>query len=349
MDLSDEIQTLLNMMSIQGKLRLVGSSRQKNILYSGDFDCNETVLIRPNTAGIFQKHIKKIEKHPHTYIMDFKAGIVPKFAVLSGELNKEGKLVGFDKEQSKTIFSALKEFIPAPEYAEGVALLDGINSGMDWMEAKSFFKYQFVHWSVSEILAGKKTHYGADVDLAESFEQNAPVKLDIVSLLYNNRFVELTCIYMMKKGKRFISPPGELENIENDALFYLESKNYYKYLKRVYSLSVIHENTDLSAKLEDFFNSKNGLLYVFAVSLEVLIHMYENLKNIPAKKVNYELDIFRTFISKYGKEEFATELEALRNGINASKLSKLHQSAYDLLQVRTKAFLQELEGIGPIE
>ena len=349
MELSDEIQTLLNMMSIQGKLKVVGSSQQKNILYSGDFDCNDTVLLRPNTAGIFQKRIKKLEKHPHTYIMDFKAGLVPKYEVLSGDLNDDGKLGGFNKEQSLTIFSSLKSSIPAGEYAEGVALLEGLGNGMDWMKAKSFFKYQFVHWTVSEILAGKKTHYGVEVTLADAFEQKAPVKLDVVSLLYNNRFVELSCIYFMKKGKRFISDPGELENIENDALYYLESKNYYKYLKRVYSLSVIHKNTELSKKLEDFFNSKNGVLYIFTVSLEVLIHMYENLKNIPAKKVSYELDIFKTFISKYGKEEFATELDSLRTSINASKLGKLHDSAYDLLQVRTKAFLQTLEGKQGVE
>lgn len=342
MEVSSEIEHIMGMLSVQGKLRLLGSSAREKILYSADFDCNEVVLVKPSVVGQFQRMAKKLEKHPHTYISDFKAGAVPKYEVLGGEL-KGDKLVGFDKEQSLAVFRSLKGLIEPADYAEGLALLEGLQTPAEWLTAKAFFKFHVVHWSVAELLAGKKTHLGEPITLADALEMKSPVKVDVITLLFNNRFVEFSCIYFMKKGRRFINEPGPIENLEYDAMFYLETKNYFKYLKRVYSLSEIHKNAELSAQLEEFFNSKNGMLYIFTASLEVLIHMYENLKNIPAKKVSYELDVFRTFISKYGKEEFADQLRELQSGINVSKLSKLHKDAYDLLQVRSKGFLHSIE------
>ena len=71
--------------------------------------------------------------------------------------------------------------------------------------------------------------------------------------------------------------------------------------------------------------------------------MLENVKNLPLKKINYEIDFFKTLVTKYGKESFYDQLKDLDKSINLKKLSKLHKDAYDLLQVRSKAFLQELQ------
>lgn len=337
---SAEVNTVLDALSLHKPVNVVGSATQKNVLYAGDYDCNETVLYKSSTVSKLKKLVRKVEGLPYTYVLDFKAGLLPTYAVLTGSVKKD-TLVGFDKEASLATFSKLKDHIPTEEYTEGVALLEGLRTAVDWLKAKAFFKYHILHWTCSEIYSGEKKQYGETVTLAEALLMPSPVKIDVVSLV-NSKFVEFSCIYFIKKGRRYINPPGSVENLEEDAIVLLEEKNYYKYLKRVYSLSLINKNKTLAATLEDFFNSKNGMLYVFIVCLETLLHMYENIKNLPLKKVQYELDLFKNTIMKFGKEDFAEALDDLQKRMNVAKLRKLHEDAYTLLQTRSAQFLQSL-------
>jgi hypothetical protein len=341
MELSNEVNKILKALSINNRLRLVGSSRNKNILYSADFDCNEVVLLKKNTSRTIQKNVKKLYKIPYTYVLDFKAGILNQYDVLNGDI-KNDKVVGYNKEESLKVFESLKQYIPEKEYDEGISILNNIYSVLDFLKARSFFKYHILHWTYREILDGVKKIYGQEIKLSDAIEMKSVVKIDVVTLLYNSTFIEITCIYSMKKGRRFINIPGGIENIELDAISLLEEKNYYKYLKRVYSLARIQNNTKLNEKLEDFFNSKNGLLYLFVVAMDVLINMFENLKNLPMKKINYEIDYFKNLIIKYGKSNFFDQLEELNNSISLEKLSKLRDDANRLLQERTKVFLGTL-------
>ena len=344
MDFSDEIQRVLDAMSIHNKLTVIGSSSNKNILYSADFDCNETVVLKPHTALTIQKVAKRLHKLPYTYVVDFKAGELTQYKVLTGDVKKD-KLVGFNKSKSLEILETLKPFIPAQEYDDGVSLLNSIETPIDFLNAKGVFKYHTIHWNYEELCKGVKKIYDVEVSLQDAIQMKTPVKIDVITLLYNSTFVEFSCIYFMKKGKRYINLPGGIENLEYEAISLLEEKNYYKYLKRVYSLSRVHKNEKLNTALEDYFNSKNGLLYLFVVALEVLMTMLENVKNLPLKKINYEIDFFKTLVKKYGKENFYDQLKELDKRINVEKLSKLHKDAYDLLQVRSKAFLQDLQKV----
>jgi hypothetical protein len=261
---------------------------------------------------------------------------------LTGDVKKD-KLVGFIKSKSLEILETLKPFIPAQEYADGVSLLNSIETPIDFLNAKGIFKYHILHWNYEELCKGVKKIYDVEMTLQDAIQMNTPVKIDAITLLYNSTFVEFSCIYFMKKGKRYINLPGDVENLEYEAISLLQEKNYFKYLKRVYSLSRLHKNEKLNTALESYFNSKNGLLYLFIVGLETLMTMLENVKNLPLKKINYEIDFFKTLVTKYGKESFYDQLKDLDKSINLKKLSKLHKDAYDLLQVRSKTFLQDLQ------
>ena len=329
-------------MSIQNRLDVIGSSTQPNIYFNADFDCNETVIIRENTVRRLQKNVAKLEKMPYTYVSDLKAGLDEAYDVLGGSDIKNNKVVGFDESRSLAILESLKPHITKDEYDEGINLLK-IRTSIDYLKAKQFFKFHICHWNVNEIKNGEKKFLGKTITLKDAIEMKSVVKLDVITYLYNNTFVEFSCVYFMKKGRRYINPPGGIENLEYDAIEKLESKNFYKYLKRVYSLSLIYKNKELSAKLEAFFNSKSGFLYKFIVSLEVLIHLLEFKKNIPLKKVHYELDFYKTIVSKFAKEDYYDDLVELNKSINVSKLSNLHAKAYSLLQVKAKEFLHTLE------
>ena len=329
-------------MSIQNRLDVIGSSTQPNIHFNADFDCNETVILKENTVRRIQKAVAKLEKMPFTYVSDLKAGLDEDYNVLSGSEIKNNKVVGFDESKSLAILNLLKPHITSDEYDEGLNLLK-ISNSLDYLKAKQFFKFHICHWNVNEIKNGEKKFLDKTITLKDALEMKSVVKLDVITYLYNNTFVEFSCIYFIKKGRRYINPPGGIENLEYDAIEKLESKNYFKYLKRVYSLSLIYKNKELGAKLEAFFNSKVGFLYKFIIGLEVLIHLLEFKKNIPLKKVHYELDLYKTIVSKFAKEDYYDDLVDLNKSINLSKLSKLHSKAYSLLQVKAKDFLHSLE------
>ena len=346
MDFSDEIQRVLDAMSVNNKLVVIGSSVNKNILYSADFDCNETVTLKQGTATsrAIQKVVKRVHRLPYTYVIDFKAGELTQFKVLTGDVKKD-KLVGYNKAKSLEVLETLKPFIPAHEYTNGVSVLNQLSTPIDFLNAKCVFKYHTIHWTYEELCRGSKKIYDVDVSLQDAIQMKTPVKIDVITLLYNSKFVEFSCIYFIKKGKRFINLPGGIENLEYEAISLLEDKNYFKYLKRVYSLSQINKHDALNSALESYFNSKNGMLYLFVVGLEVLMNIMENVKNLPLKKINYEIDFFKTLVVKYGKDDFYDQLKDLEKRINVEKLSKLHKDAYDLLQVNSKAFLQELQKV----
>ena len=346
MDFSDEIQRVLDAMTINNKLTVIGSSVNKNILYSADFDCNETVTLKQGTATsrAIQKVVKRLHRLPYTYVVDFKAGELIQFKVLTGDVKKD-KLVGFNKAKSLEVLETLKPFIPAQEYDDGVSLLKNIETPIDFLNAKGVFKYHTLHWNYKELCDGVKKIYDVEVSLQDAIQMKTPVKIDVITLLYNSTFVEFSCIYFIKKGKRYINQPGSVENLEYEAISLLQDKNYFKYLKRVYSLSRLNENEKLNTALEAYFNSKNGLLYLFTVGLEALMTMLENVKNLPLKKINYEIDFFKNLVAKYGKESFYDQLKDLEKRINVEKLSKLHKDAYDLLQVRSKVFLHDLQKV----
>ena len=108
------------------------------------------------------------------------------------------------------------------------------------------------------------------------------IKLDIVYLL-NGSFIEITEVYFLKIGNHTNYNENELnseeitKNLQNELKELIDEKQYFKALKRIFSILLIDEkNNTLQNKLINFFNSENGILYKANADLKILINVIEN-------------------------------------------------------------------------
>ena len=72
-----DINFILNLLSINDKIELIGSSVNKQLKYKTDYDCQEIIEdLTPNEAYDGFKHIfEKVETLDYVYITDFKSGL----------------------------------------------------------------------------------------------------------------------------------------------------------------------------------------------------------------------------------------------------------------------------------
>ena len=111
------------------------------------------------------------------------------------------------------------------------------------------------------------------------------IKLDMIVLL-NSVFVEFSDVYYFKvAGKELYKKITEkcvLEDLKKSSKEYYDDKNYYKYLKRMYSMAIMKNNIKRIKLLNEYFNSVVGLCYKCASDLSLL----ELLLDCKFRKVN---------------------------------------------------------------
>jgi hypothetical protein len=132
--------------------------------------------------------------------------------------------------------------------------------------------------------------------LAEAFQFPAIIKLDVVAYVQQSRFTDFSIIYILRNNGKPINNVNlskEVENIKQDILYYSSSKNYFKALKRLFSLVRISEDLPLVEKLNVVLNSDLGRLYSITSDLGTLLYLLENESRLPTEKIRYELDQFR--------------------------------------------------------
>jgi len=139
-------------------------------------------------------------------------------------------------------------------------------------------KNEPIRWTYKDIMNG----YINNKSFEDCLKQKSMIKLDIVYLL-NGSFIEITEVYFLKIGNHTNYNENELnseeitKNLQNELKELIDEKQYFKALKRVFSILLIDEkNNTLQNKLINFFNSENGILYKANADLKILINVIEN-------------------------------------------------------------------------
>jgi hypothetical protein len=310
MNYPDDAVKILEAMSMDSNLTLVGSMALRSQQYAGDYDGFEVVnVFAPSKsqalkklARMFQKVIVDVKGCENAYIDDIKAGVVPEWDVMK-DVKLNGKTpVNYNAERLRSIVADLRrnDIITPTEEKEALTLLKPNISFGDYELLKEKLKFHIVRWTVPEVQQGaKKLRDGRTFTLEDAFSSPGLTKLDVIALIANNRFTDFSVIYEFHYKGQILNPvPVEIEKslIESYNAYYHE-ENYFKALKRKFALAKFKNQTKVMEKLTPILNSDLGRLYHIIGDIGTLVRLLEDQQNPPIKLIRYEIDQFISRLS----------------------------------------------------
>jgi hypothetical protein len=160
-------------------------------------------------------------------------------------------------------------------------------------------------------------------------DKRSIVKMDLVVYI-NGVFEEFSEIYLIEiNGKKNHDPLSKIElynSIKKDFEKYVKSKNYFKALRRYYSmLRVMGDKKDYLKilQLANFFNSQIGLVYKCKGELETLLNVIETkFKKAPITQLRNTLQIIKQQLSSISMIQLTRDLPKIIDTITVSVHSK---------------------------
>lgn len=296
---------VLEAMSIDDGLILVGSMSLRSQQYAGDYDGYEVVEKKGKVATVlselrrkFQANLKTLRAMPNVFIGDIKAGVVEEWRVIpqTARIHKE-KVEGYNSTAfRKKVDSLLSAgVITEQEAKEAHGLLKDRPTQCEFLLAKQSLKFHVLRWTVSEVLENKKRlRDGRMMTLEEAFHTNGITKLDVMALVQQNRFTDFSVIYEFRCNGKVLNPePIQIKSsLEESLIAYLCEGNYFKALKRLFALAKYHNHLPMVKHLTTILNTDLGRLYLIVGDIDTLLQMMETHKKVPYSVIRYEIDQF---------------------------------------------------------
>jgi hypothetical protein len=215
----------------------------------------------------------------NSYIND----IVKKLKFKNYKIN----LAGSASLQSQRYFSdydfntnILRKYKPITIYNEFLKIISNNDDLLYFLELKI------------EYLDGTKTKiYDPSIYkiIKNMFKNINYVKIDYV-LWFDYHFKELSIIYTFTKTE------FDVKDIETDYKELIKEGNYYKALKRLFSIYKITNNKAEAVKLTKFFNSKYGKLYELNSNLKTILLIKDNTRIKDLYDIKQKIDINLKFL-----------------------------------------------------
>jgi hypothetical protein len=306
-----EIIDIIETMSFsKGKdVAIVGSMSLKSQQYAGDYDMLEQVKgdYKSNATAVkhfvkdFQHIISNLLEMSNVYVGDIKAGMIPEWELVPEQaMIENGRIVGFDAEETKEKLAELMEagVIDEEEGGEVKKLISPPPSPEKFLELKKTAKFHVVRWTPKDVEAGFTTlRNGRQYTLQEAFTSPAIVKVDVVAYVQQSRYTDFSMIYLFyNRGKILnnVDMSNEVQSIKQDLEYYTLTGNYFKALKRMFSLARKANDTKTVKKLNDILNSDLGRLYSIISDIGTLKYLLEHEGRLSIERIRYELDQFRS-------------------------------------------------------
>jgi len=273
-DLNNNLTKEFYKLNIGRKIKLIGSSNKKNILYNSDYDLESHFGTKDKDELLIKicNHFRNIfvdaMNDPNIYITDFKCG----------EVNGEP-----------------------------------------------------IRWTYKDIKKGNKNGY----HFIDCLKMKSTIKIDEVYFL-NGSFIEITDNYYFTIGDHQNYPTQTrkeiIQSIKKDYLELVKDGNYYKALKRLYSIKP-------TKKLTDYFNSEIGILNKARSDLDTLLLLQEQKFRKPnINDINSDLQTIKQDLS-YTNTNFSNDLD--RATINKNKFSiikKIREKLFKMINEDAKKF-----------
>jgi hypothetical protein len=265
-----------------------GSAGITSQMYYGDYDIMETVdetIFKMKNLTFdtyinllverFQNIIKRLLSMELVYIGDIKCGEIPEWNVSS--------VSGLTKLLNNKIITEEEYNIAVKE--------------LKCETCSRSRRFGVIRWKPEDILKGYKIlRDGRKYTLADGIKSSSGMtKLDVITYIHS-KFTEISVIYRFKYGeKEFAVSKKDIKDLiyETGMLNYMEGK-FFKVIKRMFSLARIDNDDKQLAKLTTVLNSDLGRLYSVISDLNTILYVLENVKSIPKKRLNREIQEFRS-------------------------------------------------------
>jgi hypothetical protein len=296
----EDVKRVIDAMIIPGgRLEVAGSVAMRTQNYWGDIDALEKIDMKSpaKVASDIQDVIKRLQKIPNTYLADAKIGSLEEYRILDRNTRiNHGKLLNYDPEKAKKVVATIP-FITEEERATYNALLIPKPTIAQYFEMKDLFKDHIVRWTAKDILAGRvELANGKSMTLEEAVMCPSMIKIDAISWLSGDRYVEFSMIYELFKNGKAINERLPVEhNIRENIIEYFLKGEYVKVLKRIFSLANIHGRTKTIDLLTPILNSNLGIIYQVVSDATTLLDMLE--RHIWSKDMVFEIDQFKKRLS----------------------------------------------------
>lgn len=360
----DVLNVISTMSMTRGSdVQIVGSMSLKSQQYAGDYDMIEVVKgnYKDTTTAVrtyvkrFQSIVRTLMSEKDITVGDIKAGIVEDWIVIPDDAGiSGGEVVGYNYTTSKAKIEELhsNKILTDEEYKYASKILVENPSIEKFLVMKKELRFHLVRWTPEEVLKGTVTlRDGRKMSLEDAFKSPAIIKLDVVAWVQNNRFTDFSIIYLLRnKGQEInkVDTSREIWSIKQDLLYYLETKNYFKASKRLFSLARKSKDMPLVKKLNDMMNSDMGRLYSIISDCGSLLYLLENESHLPLEKIQYELDQFRSRLGNIYSIDGVGSENVLKKLLSAEGLPKTAEGRQrmigilEYLQMRFERTLSEV-------
>ena len=353
---------ILDGMSLDGKgknVELVGSQSLRSQLYAGDYDANDFASGTLNhLASLFSEMVRRMSKMDGVFVGDIKAGVVSEWDVMGKARVHNGIVMNYnaDTSRSKVLQLRKKGVITPTEEREYLAVLKSSPTPTELVIAKNTIKPHIVRWTVKEAIDGKRTlQNGSVYTLQDAFASRGSVKVDVVGWIQNNRYTDFAMIYFLSlpDGKKLYTPIQFEDDIKESILYYTHEGNYFKVLKREFSLAKFKHETNKMEELSEVLNHDLGRIYHILGDVKTLIALFTETQTHPKRlaDIRYEIDQFKGRMSNIVAEPFLAKEHTLLGYINSAlkttspkqlvaTLTKMEKILTDLLRTSAKKYVK---------
>lgn len=312
------VKILETMTFPQGRFQIYGSMTIPSQLYAGDYDsiCFVDFPSLEKAVIEFQTRVKTIAELKDVFIADMKIGMIQdwniwgksKIQLVDNTLKVVDYNSAFTLKKLKYIYN--QKVITNDEYDKYYKI---IYEWKDTPNPKEYAKIlkelrpHILRWNLQEVLQGFKQLPGnRAIDLSDALSSRGVVKVDCIGIVNGqSRFTDFSMIYEIKIRNKVITYDVVNQNVVDELrLSVYENSllgNYYKALKRIFSLARYFRNTDLVNRLTEFLNGFVGLIYQVKSDVGTLLYLEENYQNLPREKIQYELKMFRVRLTAFNE------------------------------------------------
>jgi len=327
---------------------LYGSARFK-LNYPSDYDFYQEVEVSNKILSDIQEVVRNLLKLKNVFIGDIKSGMIPELKVIEDNLNENNynSSVPKIKDRLKTLYN--NKNIDKEEYKASIALLKPNLNNFDISILKHELRFEVIRWSVDDILKGFTTYRNIKINFYDYLISDSVTKIDALAWVNGIRFNEITIVYILKKNGEYVNRGFQnLQEILKDTIPYLLQKGkIMKVVKRINAIERLNVKPDneILHKIFNLTNGDLGRINQIISDITVLRYLIENIKNIPKKKFQYEIDMIKYRLGavaakSYNIESNLTYINKLLNllekdVINLEELENLEDRLFEILQSET--------------
>ena len=205
------------------------------------------------------------------------------------------------------------------------------------------FRGQPIRWDKESIKLGYVVINDEPKYFVDCLQQESRIKMDVIAVDANGVLNEYSDIYFIRIGDRSLSreinEEESAKSIYSDFHYYIEDKNYYKAVKRLYSYAKITNNKPLMRDLLKVINSNLGVNSKMIADLGIISALIDNnFKKVNKKLIVYNLSKLNvqvaknkslTSIKEYLEELISKYMHELNNAVvEVVKSNKLLNSYF---------------------